>query len=54
MLIGNNIRVTIVQIKGGQVRVGIEAPREVLVLREELNEKAQDGGEARDDRKRQT
>lgn len=34
--IGPNITVTILQIKGQAVRVGIEAPREVCVLRTEL------------------
>lgn len=45
---------TIVQIKGGQVRVGIEAPRDVLVLREELNEEAQNGRTTSKDHKRST
>ena len=34
--IGNNIKVTIINMDGGQVRLGIEAPRDVIVHREEI------------------
>ena len=34
--IGDDIRVTILRIKGNCVRVGIEAPEQVRILREEL------------------
>jgi carbon storage regulator CsrA len=34
--IGNNIKITILQVKGQAVRLGIEAPRDVRVLRSEL------------------
>ena len=34
--IGDNITVTIVDIDRGKVRIGIEAPREVPVFRQEL------------------
>jgi len=34
--IGDNIVVTIVRIEGGQVRVGIDAPKSIPVVREEL------------------
>ena len=34
--IGKNIRVAIIDIQGKQVRIGIEAPPETLVLREEV------------------
>lgn len=36
ILIGNNIRITVNAIQRGQVRLGIEAPRETLILRAEL------------------
>ena len=36
LIIGSNIVITIVRIDGLQVRIGIEAPREVTVLREEI------------------
>jgi len=34
--IGDNIQVRVLAIKGGQVRIGIEAPRQVSVNREEV------------------
>jgi carbon storage regulator len=36
ILIGDDIEVTIVDIKGSQVRIGIKAPRDVDIKREEL------------------
>lgn len=36
--LGEDIRIVLVQIKGGQVRIGIECPPTVRVLREELYE----------------
>ena len=36
LIIGDDIMVSILGRKGGQIRVGIEAPREVAVHREEI------------------
>ncbi len=36
IIIGDNITVTIVDIGSGQVRVGIDAPREIRVFRKEV------------------
>ena len=36
ILIGDNIAITVVRITGGGVRLGIEAPPEMAVVREEL------------------
>lgn len=44
ILIGDDIRVTVVGTKGGQVRFGIEAPRDVTVLREELKHRGAGSG----------
>jgi carbon storage regulator len=40
VLIGDKITVMVVEIRGKQIRLGIEAPDGVLVLREKLAEKA--------------
>ena len=37
LVIDDNIIVTLVEIRGGQIRLGIEAPREVPVRREEVS-----------------
>jgi carbon storage regulator len=37
ILIGGTVRVTMVSIRGRQVRLAIEAPREVRIVREELD-----------------
>jgi carbon storage regulator len=36
IVIGNNIRMTVVSIRGNQVRIGFEAPLSVPVFRDEL------------------
>ena len=38
--IGDNIQIQVLNVKGGQVRIGIDAPREVKVNREERLEAA--------------
>ena len=35
ILIGNNVDITVLGVKGNQVRIGIAAPREILVDRKE-------------------
>lgn len=40
IIIDGNIRITIVGIRGNHVRVGIEAPGHVPIIREELRERA--------------
>lgn len=36
IIIGNDIKVTVLGVKGSQVRIGVEAPNDVAVDREEL------------------
>jgi len=38
IVVGQNIVITVIEIKGGQVRIGIDAPREIDVYREEIYE----------------
>ncbi|QDU30051.1 hypothetical protein ETAA8_51700 [Anatilimnocola aggregata] len=39
LLIGDDISITVVRIQGGGVRIGVEAPSHLAVVREELKEK---------------
>ena len=36
LIINNNVEVTILEVKGDQVKIGIEAPREIPVYRKEV------------------
>lgn len=36
LVIGENIRVTVLGAKGAQIRIGVDAPRDVTVDREEI------------------
>ncbi len=39
IIIGDDIKITIVELKGGGVRVGIDAPRDLKVHRQEVFER---------------
>ena len=44
LIIGDNIKITILAIKGSQVRVGIDAPKDISIQRSELlDEKLEEG-----------
>ena len=48
VVIGNEVTVTVLGVKGNQVRIGVNAPRDVTVHREEIFEriKREEQGEA--------
>ncbi len=45
LVINNNVEITVLEIKGEQVKLGISAPREVPVYRKEVYEQIQDANQ---------
>lgn len=44
IVIGDDIRVSVLSVQGNQVRVGVAAPRDVVVHREEIYDRIQGEG----------
>jgi carbon storage regulator len=44
ILLGDDIRITVVAIEGGRVRIGVEAPPRVVILRGELDDRVRERG----------
>ena len=42
IIVGDQIKITVLNIKGNQVRLGIDAPKDVSVHREEVYQRIQD------------
>ena len=49
LMIGDDVAVTVLGVKGNQVRIGVKAPKDVTVHREEIYDRIREEGKPVDD-----
>ena len=47
IMIGDSIAVSVLEVRGGQVRLGVDAPKEVAVHRSEIYDRIQQEGKSK-------
>jgi carbon storage regulator len=50
IMIGDDVKLTVLGVKGNQVRIGVDAPKDVAVHREEIYRRIQQEKEVPEDR----
>lgn len=49
IVIGDDVVITVLEVRGGQVRLGVEAPRDVVVHRSEVHDQVMADNQSADD-----